>query len=233
MHKIKRIIFLVLSGFALTGWADGKSDIKINKFNEQFNRQVSISSGPIRSGVMLRSNVKRVDMDELIVHIPQKATLKNKNLCGKIISIDGNYAANFGLFVNPGITGGVKLVLPSQFKKQLLAYSPVEVAVSIAIEQTCDHPSKIEGYLPASWGVPAGNKIWLLLNSGAQKTQYKFAKHQTASPCKKIPTDKSSVAYDVLCEFSSSANASKVRIIREDYGEDLKTVYVPIVGDWN
>jgi len=223
------IIFVLLIKFSIPAWADG--DYSIANFSEHFSQKVSVSSGPIRSGVMFGSESKYVDLNQLYLYIPETVDVSKKILCADITSIDGNYYAKFKLSVKSGVTGAIKLILSSKYNNELMDYSILEVAVAVTIRETCDRPSKIEGYVPTSWGVSSQKKTRVLINSGAQKTSFKFKKTQSQLACNKIYTEKSKIAYDVLCEFASSKKASRILVLRKDYGSRLKTVFISIIGD--
>jgi len=202
--------------------------IKLDKiqFSESFTKNVNIS-GSVRVGVMYSSSLSYVKPDSLYIDIAPQA---NQLLCVKILSIDGQYGAQFTYQIPSGLLARSQFQLPTDFVSVVTSYKPDQLAVLAEIKPVCK--GKGGNIVPASWGVPAQETIKVYLNSGVRSTSLKLKMIKGGSKklaCHPVKNERNA-AYDTECviENFTKYNLQKTKILRSNFGSHSRAVKLNI-----
>ena len=197
-----------------------------HQFSESFSENVSIS-GSVRVGVMYSSSSRYVTPDSLYIDIGLKS---DQILCVKMLSVDGQYEADFAYPLAGNISGRIHFELPTRFQDVVATYTPDQLAVLAEIKSVCKGGGG--RIVPASWGEPIPGDVKVYLNSGVNKTFLKLYKANGSSDkisCSPIQSGKST-AYDTVCIIpgAGSYNLERTKIIRINFGNYSKPVKLKI-----
>lgn len=201
--------------------------------NEEYNENVQVS-GQVRSGVMYES-----DKDEKITLPPDHLYLYLGNggfdtICGKLISSDGQYEADFRTTELSKDEGKVAIKFESKFKKHINnKYNAKDLTVlAYKGSKNC---KRIDSILPTAWTDKVGDTLVVYLNSGQFNTDLilynKSARKPTKVKCEKINHTKN-IAYDTVCSIDLNKQyiLSKTKIRRTNGDSRVKPIKLPILS---
>lgn len=228
-HILIRTYQQLILLFLLTAINSANAEIiQLDKtqFRESFTKNVNIS-GSVRTGVMYSSSMPYVKPDSLYIDIGPQI---NQLLCVKILSIDGQYGADFTYQIPNGLVGRSQFKLPTDFMNTITSYKPDELAVLAEIKPICKGRN---GYIvPASWGLPVLEALKIYLNSGVRSTSLKLDVIKGRSEklaCRPVKSERST-AYDTECviEKFNKYNLQKTKILRSNFGSHSRAVKLKI-----
>lgn len=200
--------------------------LDINQFSESFSKKVNVS-GSVRAGVMYSSSAEYVMPNSLYIDIGSKT---DQLLCVKMLSVDGQYGADFTYKLTGKISGNTEFQLPTKLQNVVTSYAPNQLAVLAEIKPVC---KKKGGYIvPASWGKPILDTVKVYLNSGVNTTFLKLYKIDGSSQkvlCTPVKNERNT-AYDTECNIEdvSSYNLEETKILRKNYGNHSRPIELRI-----
>jgi len=220
-------IMLITLGMLLISYA-GADPVQLSKndFHERYIENVNIS-GSIRAGVMFQSAASQVKPEELFVDI---GTNPGATLCVRIISIDGQYEADFEYPIKKENQGLIQFTLPTSKGDVVASYAPDHLAVLAEVKKDCSQ--KKARFAPAAWGRPDNNTVKVFLNSGVEKTLLKIKNKEgkyIKLNCSKMQYEKLT-AYDVECVISNAAeyDLSTTKVLRKNFDNFIKPIKLDI-----
>lgn len=224
-------VFIIFSKLFLFNMAHAETivlDKDINQFHESFTQNVNIS-GSVRAGVMYSSSLDKVRLDSLFIDIGDIAK-SDKMLCVKMLSVDGQYGADFSYKLKGKLSGLNHFKLPTTLQDKVSGYTPSHLAVLAEIKPACK--GKGGHIVPALWSKKKDNILKVYLNSGVSKTSLKLYKAQGGSnkvSCNPIKA-KRNTAYDTECNINISEEYTleKTKIIRTNFGSHSRPIKLPI-----
>lgn len=199
-----------------------------NQFQESYLEQVTVSGG-IRAGFMQQSNLDRIDLQNLRIHLLRAVEQPKNMLCVNMVSRDGRYAASWQYVLGPQPAGELLVSIPSKYHEQISSYAANALVVLAAISgQDCASGELLQ-YAPASWGPANGNPYVLYVNSGNTDTAIGIPGMTTREGCTRINAD-STIAYDTACVISKEvlATPKSIYLLRNNFGKRLPNVEIPV-----
>jgi len=198
------------------------------QFHESFTRNVNIS-GSVRAGVMYGSSLSKVQPDSLYIDIGSKV-ISDKLLCVKLLSVDGQYGADFTYKLAGKLKGLNNFKFPTTYIDEVSQYAPDHLAVLAEIKPACKGRSG--NIVPALWSDKKDDVIKVYLNSGVSNTFLKLYKNDGGSKkvsCQAVKAEKNT-AFDTQCDIrdSSSFKLEKTKILRSHFGSHSRPIKLPI-----
>lgn len=198
-----------------------------NHFRESYAENVNIS-GSVRVGVMYGSSELKVTPDSLYINI---GLMVDQMLCVKMLSVDGQYGADFSYQLTGNVSGRNRFQIPTKLRDVLTGYAPDQLVVLAEIKSKCKGRSGV--IVPALWGGQTQDTVVkVYLNSGVSKTVLKLYKNEGGSKKLECGSIKAVIntAYDTECSIVniSSYNLEKTKIIRTHFGNYSKPVKLKI-----
>ena len=226
MSKKPFILLSFLISFSAV--ADVIMTVKLQ--NEVYDKNVKVS-GEVRSGVMFEGHgTSKVTLPPQFLYLNIG---KNgfKTICGKLISVNGQYEATFSTTGLSHSNGIVQLKLDSKFDKLINEYPHTDLSV-LTYEgfKSC---KKVGRIIPASWSNDTAQELIVYLNSGQFNTNLliysKTRKKPAVIPCRKIDGD-GKIAYDTACtiKLENNLDLSKTKIKRSNGDNYAKLIKLPI-----
>ena len=135
------------------------SNYKILGFKESLTESVDVSGGVLVS-YQFEGNLSNPQTDSLYIAVPKLES----QVKIKILSIDGQYSANFTLSLSGEKSKWMKIAIPSKYQKRLATYDAKDLAVYAYHEVPSKRRKKLWNVLPTAWGVPiVANKTSTLI----------------------------------------------------------------------
>jgi hypothetical protein len=229
MNKLLKILSLIIGIIPGTLFAEEAQKIVLteSQFKESFLDKVVVSGG-VRAGFMYQSSLKKIDINQLQVHLRQETKDENALLCVTMVSRDGRYSAIWDYPLGKKTTGSISVNLPSKYSKQISDYSSDSLVVLAAIT-TGDCSNNNISYIPTSWGTSAGSEFLLFVNSGGLDTDIGIPGESKKISCSKIEAD-NTVAYDTLCKIEKEhlVDPKSIYLIRKNFSNRLPLIEFPV-----
>jgi len=230
------LVFLIVKSLFSTSVAFADTvilDKDINQFRESFTQSVNIS-GSVRAGVMYSSSLKNVQLDSLFIDIGAKAMM-DKMLCVKMLSVDGQYGADFTYELKGKLRGLNRFKLPSTLQDKVSVYSPDQLAVLAEVKPVCK--GRGGHIVPALWSNKKDDSLNVYLNSGVSKTSLKLYKIKGGSTkiiCKPVKAERNT-AFDTKCRIDNTEEykLDKTKILRTNFGNHSRPIKLPIYFSQN
>ena len=230
-YNIKQTVtgFIALSTLIVLN-AVKADTIQLDKtqFHESFTRNVNIS-GSVRAGVMYNSSWSKVQLDSLYIDIGSES-VPDKMLCVRLLSVDGQYGADFTYKLTGKLTGLNNFKFPTTFQDEVSQYTPDQLAVLAEIKSACK--GRTGSIVPALWSSKKNEDIKVYLNSGVSKTFLKLYKRKGGSTkvsCMPVKAERNT-AFDTQCHISNidDYKLEKTKVLRTHFGNHSRPIKLPI-----
>ncbi len=235
MSKSMLVAILVFFSFVVS--ADVPQDaVSVVYKKESFDPNVTVS-GQVRAGVMYKNASDgriALPLEYIYIDLGPKENEENAEICGNVISADGNYEASFSTDKLDQKHGKVPIKFIDSKYKDLGEYLYEEVTI-LAYEGS-NNCKRIERIFPASWTESEKKKLAVYLNAGQFTTKLLLppkvkGRSSSSVPCSKIKGDRQ-VAYDTVCEFELDAHSEfklmDTKIRRSNGVNFAKPIRLPI-----
>jgi len=206
-------------------------------FVEKYDETVDVA-GQLRAGLMYRSSLETIRIDELILDLKLQEVKSKETACIRVASRNGVFSATWEVTLKTDVGEQVITNFPTKHKSVLEKFQPTELVAIASVagpDQECS--DQRERYLPTSWGAPDKTVIVAYLNADSTEALIagRINKEKKKGQCRILPSSEENTSFDTICslpmDLGSAENSNiELVVVRKNFSTVMKKIKYQLSG---